>query len=248
MELIAAIDLLGGVARRLVAGDYDRPLERRADPLELTHAWLSAGIGRLHVVDLDGAREGRPVNTRLLAAICRQATAMAPASRVQAGGGLRSIESVAEALAAGASEVILGSAAVADPHFLAECAAQWPGRVGAALDLRDGRPAVDGWRSTVADDPFTLAQRLLEAGAARLLVTDTARDGTGRGPALGLMADFRARFPDAVLLSAGGVASAADLAALARIGIDGAIVGRALLEGTLDLPAALAACAALAVG
>jgi phosphoribosylformimino-5-aminoimidazole carboxamide ribotide isomerase len=242
VELIAAIDLLGGRARRLQEGDYDRPIEAQADPLHLARLWLAAGVRRLHVVDLDGARSGRPVNHRLLGQVCAVAAEATPGSRVQTGGGLRRTADVAAAFAAGASDVILGSAAIREPAFLAACASRWPGCVGAALDLRDGRPAVEGWTATVDAEPLELAAFLLEAGAAQLLVTDTRRDGMRAGPALELMAEFRARFPSAVLLCAGGVTTAGDLTALARIGIDGAVVGRALLEGTLDIVEALAAC------
>ena len=245
MELIPAIDLLGGMARRLVRGDYRQPIEAQADPLTLAGRFLAGGVSRLHVVDLDGARDGRPTNLSVLDAICRlarQAPGATPVA-VQAGGGLRTLESVEATLAAGAQRVMLGSAAVREPGFVAECAASWPGRVGASLDVRDGRPAVDGWQATIAADPLDLADRLLEAGAAFLVVTDTARDGTGQGPALEMMERLRRRLPRASLLCAGGIASTADLRALAELGIDGAVVGRALLEGTLDLDEALAACA-----
>jgi phosphoribosylformimino-5-aminoimidazole carboxamide ribotide isomerase len=242
MELIAAIDLLGGRARRLVQGDYERPIETSEDPLGLARRWIGQGVRRLHVVDLDGAREGKPVNMELLHAICRLAEKLERGAAVQAGGGLRSQEAVEMAFAGGVDEVILGSAAIADDSFLARCLDRWPGRVGAALDLREGRVAVDGWREEVADAPLEVGARLLAAGASRLLITDVSRDGTGLGPNLELMSAFRQRFPSAVLVAAGGIASTGDLAALSGAGIDGAIVGRALLEGTLTVEAALGAC------
>jgi phosphoribosylformimino-5-aminoimidazole carboxamide ribotide isomerase len=244
MELIAAIDLLGGRARRLVQGDYARPIADSADPLDLARELLSAGVPRLHVVDLDGARLGRPVHLDMLARIRAAAKDIAPQARIEFGGGLRGERSIEAVLAAGADDLILGSAAVADPEFLAACAARWPGRVGVALDLRNGRPAVAGWTSDIDADAIELAKRLLDADAARLQVTDIERDGTGAGPSLGLMETYRQRFPAATLIAAGGIATAADLAALASLGVDGAIVGRALLEGSLDIGAALAACAA----
>ncbi|CAN5739380.1 1-(5-phosphoribosyl)-5-[(5-phosphoribosylamino)methylideneamino]imidazole-4-carboxamide isomerase [soil metagenome] len=242
MELIAAMDLLGGRARRLLQGDYGRPLEASADPLTLARGWLTAGVPRLHIVDLDGARNGRPVHARLVEQICRLRAEIAPQVRVQSGGGLRDEDSVAALIEAGVDEVILGSAAVVDPEFLGRCASRWPGRVGAALDLRQGRVAVAGWTEEVATDAHLLAERLLSAGAARLLVTDIARDGMAAGPNLELMAEFRERHPRAVLVCAGGVTTAVDLAALASIGVDGAVVGRALLDGSLDIGRALAAC------
>jgi phosphoribosylformimino-5-aminoimidazole carboxamide ribotide isomerase len=244
VELIAAIDLLGGRARRLEQGDYGRPLDAKADPPQLAREWLAAGVPRLHIVDLDGAREGRPVHLDLVARICRLAADIAPAARIEFGGGLRDEASVEAALAAGTHDVVLGSAAVRDPEFLARCAVRWPGRVGVALDLRDGRPAVAGWTSEVDDDAFELADRLLAAGATRLQVTDIERDGTGSGPNLVLMETFRRRFPTTTLIAAGGITTTADLAALARLAVEGAIVGRALLDGSLNIGAALAASTA----
>ncbi|MDQ3937703.1 MAG: HisA/HisF-related TIM barrel protein, partial [Chloroflexota bacterium] len=183
------------------------------------------------------------VHSDLVTEICRLASDIAPSARVECGGGLRDLGSVAAMLKMGVHEVVLGSAAVNDPTFLAQAAERWPGRVGAALDLRAGRPAVDGWTGERAAAPFELATQLLEGGASRLVVTDITRDGTGAGPNLQLMAAFRARFPKAVLVAAGGVGTTAHLAALARLELDGAIVGRALLDGSLDIGEALAACA-----
>jgi len=240
VELIAAIDLLGGRARRLEQGDYDRPLPQVADPIELAAWFVAAGVRRLHVIDLDGARAGRPVNDTILGEIGRLASGAGV--RMEAGGGLRDAASVERLLELGVDEVLLGSAAVRDPLFLAACAACWPGRAGAALDVRDGQPQLDGWSAASDADPLELAARLLDAGASRLVVTDVARDGTARGPNLELMAELRARFPAAVLIAAGGVASTVDLAAVAGLGLDGAVVGRALLDGTLDVGEAVAAC------
>ncbi|MDP8905577.1 MAG: 1-(5-phosphoribosyl)-5-[(5-phosphoribosylamino)methylideneamino] imidazole-4-carboxamide isomerase [Chloroflexota bacterium] len=242
MEFAAAIDLLDGRARRLVGGDYARPIEASADPLELARGWLAAGVPRLHVVDLDGARLGQPVHLDVVVELARVRAEIAPAAKLEVGGGLRSEAAVAAVIDAGGDEVILGTAALADRAFLARCAARWPRRIGVSLDVRAGRPAVDGWTRDLADDPFALAGRLLEAGAFRLVITAVERDGTASGPALDLLAAFRRRFPDALLVAAGGIARADDLAQLAELGLDGAIVGRALLDRSLDVGEALAAC------
>ena len=202
---------------------------------------LRGGLRWLHLVDLDGAREGRPVNGRILGVICRRAAQAG--ARVQVGGGLRDEAAVEGVLAAGAGVAMLGSAAIRRPAFVAECAARWPGRIGFSLDLRRGRPAVDGWLGDSPTDPVELAGELLAAGASQLAVTDTERDGTGAGPNLDLVSTFRARFPQAMLIAAGGIGKAADLTALARLRVDGAIVGRALLDGSLELRQALAAAA-----
>lgn len=243
MELVAAIDLIGGRATRLAQGDFDRPLHDGADPVELARTWVAAGVRRLHIVDLDGARQGRPMHTTLIARIAAAARSAGLGTRIEAGGGLRTADAVARLLDDGADEVILGSAAMANRGFLAECARRWPGRIGAALDLRDGRPAVDGWTRDLRADPAALAAQLLAVGASRLVVTDVLRDGTAEGPNLTLMAQLRARFPHATLVAAGGIAQAEDLRALARLGVDAAVVGRALLDGSLGIGEALAACA-----
>ncbi|MGH2455948.1 MAG: HisA/HisF-related TIM barrel protein, partial [Candidatus Limnocylindria bacterium] len=163
---------------------------------------------------------------------------------IQAGGGLRSAEAVEAALEAGADAAILGTAAIEVPGFAAACAARWPGRVLVSLDLRDGRPALDGWRRQAGDEPLELAAGLLEAGVTGLLLTDTQRDGTLAGPNLALLASFRRAFPDAWLAGAGGIGSIADLLAVRDAGLDGAVVGLALLSGTIRLPDALAVVAA----
>jgi phosphoribosylformimino-5-aminoimidazole carboxamide ribotide isomerase len=242
MELIPAIDLLGGSAVRLVKGDYGRRLESSSAAVDLATNWVHAGARRLHVVDLDGARSGRPEQLGLAGRVAEAARRAAPGLvTVELGGGVRTLDDVAAAFAAGIDEVILGTAAVESPALLADAVARWPGRVGAALDLRGGRPALDGWTRTVARDPIELAGGLLDAGAARLTLTDTARDGTLDGPNLEFLGRCRTAFPGATLIAAGGVAGTADLEALAALGLDGTIVGRALLDGSLSIDAALEA-------
>jgi phosphoribosylformimino-5-aminoimidazole carboxamide ribotide isomerase len=242
MDLIPAIDLIGGSAVRLVRGNYDQPIETTADPVSLAAGWVRAGARRLHLVDLEAARSGRAHQTETIRQVVVAARAAQAGARIQAGGGLRSLAAVEDLLAAGVDDVVLGSAALADPRFLADCAARWPGRVGAALDLRHGRPAVEGWRRELDIEADVMADRLVEAGASRLVVTDIERDGTGSGPNLELLEDLRARLPGVELISSGGVATTAHLRQLAVAGVDAAIVGRALLEGRLSVPDALAAC------
>jgi phosphoribosylformimino-5-aminoimidazole carboxamide ribotide isomerase len=243
MELIAAIDLLDGGAVRLLEGDYDRPIARVADAPGLAASWARAGVRRLHVVDLEGARAGRPAQLELATRVADAARSEANAGpiTVELGGGLRTLGDLSAAFEAGIDEAILGTAAVESPELVAEAAARWPGRIGASLDLRDLRVAVDGWTRTTDTDAFALARTLVERGAARLTLTDARRDGTLAGPNVELLARFRDALPDAVLVAAGGVGAVEDLAALARIGMDGAIVGRALVDGSLSVADALAA-------
>jgi phosphoribosylformimino-5-aminoimidazole carboxamide ribotide isomerase len=240
MELIPAVDLLGGSAVRIIEGDYARRIDTSGDALDLAVEWARAGARRLHVVDLDGARAGRPIQLALAARVAAAARGAAVESvTIELGGGLRTTEDIGAAFGAGIDTAILGTAAVESLALVAGATTRWPGRIGVSLDLRDARLTLDGWTRTTDADPIEVARRLLDDGAARLVLTDAARDGTLGGPNLALLERFRAVFPQATLVAAGGVGGVADLAALAAIGLDGAIVGRALLDGSLSIRDAL---------
>ena len=239
MELICAIDLLDGGAVRLVQGDYDRRIDAAARPVDLARRFVAAGCRRLHVVDLAGARAGRPVQLELIGEVAAAARAVDPSVRVEAGGGLRTADDV-DAVLTVTDDALLGTAAIEQPAFLRACADRHPGRIGVSLDLRDGRPALDGWLRTATVDAVGLARQLVDAGAARLIVTDTARDGTLTGPNLALLTTLRAALPDATLVASGGIGSLEDLRAVAGIGCDGAVVGMALLSGAIDPAEAVA--------
>lgn len=242
MELVCAIDLLDGGAVRLVQGDYDRRVSADREAPGLARDFVAAGCRRLHVIDLAGARAGRPKQLPLVAEVVAAARAVAPDVRVELGGGLRSQPDVDAALAV-VDDVLLGTAAIEDPLFLAAAAARHPGRVGVSLDLRGGVPALDGWLREGSGEAVAHARALLDAGAARLVVTETSRDGTLAGPDLPALTALRAAFPDAVLVAAGGVGSLDDLRALRDLGLDGAVVGLALLTGGVDPAEALAVLA-----
>jgi phosphoribosylformimino-5-aminoimidazole carboxamide ribotide isomerase len=240
MELICAIDLLDGGALRLVQGDYDRRIAAGTDAPALAARFVAAGCRRIHVVDLAGARAGRPMQLPLVAAVATAARAEADGVAVELGGGLRTEADVVAALTV-VDDAILGTAAVERPGFAAACADRYPGRIAVSLDLRAGRAALDGWSRTGADDPIAVAARVLEEGASRLIVTETSRDGTLAGPDLDALRGLRTAFPDAILVAAGGVGSLDDLRALDAIGIDGAVVGLAILSGAVDVADAVAA-------
>lgn len=240
MELIAATDLLGGRAVRLTQGDYAREAAALDDPVALATRFVDAGVRRLHIVDLEGARTGLPQQLPLVAAIVEATRRRHPEVRVELGGGLRGRNAVAAAFEAGIDDVVLGTAAVDRPAFVAECAVEWPGRILVSLDLRGDRPALDGWLRESSSDALEVARRLVDAGAAGLIVTDARRDGTLSGPNLELLGRFRAAFPEVRLVAAGGVGSLDDLRNLASAGMDGAIVGLALLSGAVDVAEALA--------
>jgi phosphoribosylformimino-5-aminoimidazole carboxamide ribotide isomerase len=175
----------------------------------------------------------------LLAEIVSASRAEAPGVVVEAGGGLRRAADVAAVLER-ADEAILGTAAIEDPEFLRASVTAHPGRIAVSLDVRDGRPALDGWSRTGEADVVALARRLLADGASRLIVTDTSRDGTLAGPNLALMSRVRSAVPDATLVAAGGIGSVDDLRAISDVGCDGAVVGLALLTGAIDPAEAMA--------
>lgn len=237
-EVIPAIDVRGGRCVRLLQGDYARETVYADDPAAAAREWEARGAPRLHVVDLDGARAGRPVNAAALAAVCE-----AVAIPVEVSGGLRALADVEAAAALGAARIQLGSAAVRDPAFAGEAAARFPGMIVAAIDTRDGETRTDGWRARADAAPLALAQELAARGVPRVMVTDIARDGALTGPNVALAAQFAAALPVPVVAS-GGVAATHDLRALADAGCEGAIVGKALYERRFTLEEALAAVAA----
>ena len=238
MILYPAIDLKGGQCVRLLKGDMGQATVFNDDPADQARRFAAEGFSWLHVVDLDGAIEGRSVNKAAVHAILQ--TAAIP---VQVGGGVRSLKDVAAWIEAGVSRVILGTAAVHDPDLVRRAAAEFPEQVAVAIDVRHGKVAVAGWVSTSDLDPTELARRFEDAGVAALIVTDIGRDGTLIGvnvPEIGAVADAVA-IP---VIASGGVAGVDDILRLkARRGapISGAVLGKALYTGALDAHTALAA-------
>lgn len=228
MQVIPAVDLMGDDAVRLERGDFDAVRLRR-DPLVLVRSFAAAGAPLIHLVDLDGARSGR-LRPELVG---RLAGAAAPA-RLQVSGGVRSTEDAERLLAAGAERVVVGTAAFARDETLPALVESLGDRLAVALDVRDGRIAVRGWEEDGGLSAEAAAERCARAGVARLLCTAIDRDGTLAGPDVELLRGVRdaSGLP---VLAAGGIASAADLAAVEAAGCEGAIVGRALLEGRLPL-------------
>jgi phosphoribosylformimino-5-aminoimidazole carboxamide ribotide isomerase len=234
-ELIPAIDLRGGRAVRLFQGDYDRETVFSDDPVAIARRWEAEGATRLHVVDLDGARSGEPVNRPVIERILDDATIP-----VQVSGGLRDAEAVERVLAAGAARAILGTV-LTDPHLARPLLERFGDRVIAGIDARDGRVAVRGWRETLELDAVELAQELAAAGARRVIFTDIGRDATLTGPNLEAMRRMAESVPIPVIAS-GGVGRIEDIRDLAALScLEGVIVGRALYTGAVSLPEALAA-------
>ena len=236
-ELIPAIDLLEGRCVRLSQGRYDQPTVYGDDPAEVAGRFVAHSIRRLHVVDLDGARCGKPVNVDAIRGIAEIAAAVP----VQLGGGLRTLAAVEEALAIGVDRVVLGTAALRDPELVRGSARRFPGRIVVGIDANEGRVAVAGWLEQSVTTATDLARRFEDAGVAAIVHTDIARDGTLSGPNLDASAELADSIEIPVIVS-GGVRSQEDLrraASLAGGGIAGAIVGRALYTGDVDLGRAL---------
>ena len=234
-EVIPAIDIRGGRCVRLLQGDYDQETAYADDPAEVARDWEAQGAQWLHVVDLDGARAGRPVNRAEVAAICE-----AVAIPVEVSGGLRTIEDVEGAVERGAKRIQLGSAAVRNPGLVNEVVERFPGTLVVAIDTRAGEALTEGWREGSGTDALALAQEMVERGAPRIMVTDISRDGALEGPNAELAAAFAAALPVPVVAS-GGVTTTDDLRALAKTGCEGAIVGKALYERRFTLAEALEA-------
>jgi phosphoribosylformimino-5-aminoimidazole carboxamide ribotide isomerase len=236
-ELIPAIDLLEGRCVRLHQGRYDEATVYDDDPAAVAARFAAHPIPRLHVVDLDGARSGRPVN----AGAVRRIAEAAGAVPVQLGGGLRTLAAVEEAFATGVHRVVLGTAALRDPELVRGSARRYPGRIVVGIDAKEGRVAVEGWVDQSETTAVDLARRFEDAGVAAVVHTDIARDGTLAGPNLEASAELAAGVGIPVIVS-GGIRSTEDLrraASLSGGGIAGAIVGRALYTGDVDLGRAL---------
>jgi phosphoribosylformimino-5-aminoimidazole carboxamide ribotide isomerase len=225
MRAVPAIDLLGGRVVRLHQGRYDHATVYADDPVAVAAQLVAAGASRLHVVDLDAARDGsRPaVHERILAGI-----ASLPGVRMQLGGGIRTEADVAAALETGAWRVIVGTLAAAEPAVAGRLAAD-TGRVVAAVDCRAGSVRIRGWAADSGADPLELVGRLVDAGVRDVAVTAIERDGTGAGPDVGLIGRLRPAVPGE-LIAAGGVYAPVDVTAAVGAGADAVIVGRALYE------------------
>ncbi len=230
MILYPAIDLKDGQCVRLLHGDMAKATVFEASPAEQAAQFAKDGFDWLHVVDLNGAVEGHSMNADAVSAILNQVSIP-----VQLGGGIRSLEAVGLWIEAGVSRVILGTVAVRDPELVKTAARNWPEQIAVAVDVRDGKVAVDGWTGASDLDPITLAKRFEDAGVAALIVTDISRDGAMTGvnvEAVGAVADA-VSIP---VIASGGVASVDDIRHLqARKGVPiaGAVLGRSLYNGAI---------------
>jgi phosphoribosylformimino-5-aminoimidazole carboxamide ribotide isomerase len=234
MEVIPAIDIRGGKCVRLFQGDYGRETVYSDDPTEMASQWVDQGATRLHVIDLDGAREGRAVNHDVASTIASKAT-------VQLGGGIRDVATARAAVAGGVDRIIAGTAAITEPGFArALCDELGAGAVVVSVDAKDGVVMLQGWTEASGMAASDVVKRVEAAGVMRIIYTDIAVDGTLTGPNFRAIAELVESTPLEVII-AGGVSSLAHLLELERIGVDAAIVGKAVYTGNIDLPKAIAA-------
>jgi phosphoribosylformimino-5-aminoimidazole carboxamide ribotide isomerase len=239
-EIIPAIDLMNGSCVRLAQGRYEDKTVYGEDPGRVAKGFAAHAIRRLHVVDLDGAKAGRPVNRDAIAAIV---SAVGPEIPVQLGGGIRDLETVAATLESGVARVILGTVALRDPNLVRGAAREFPNQIVVGIDAREGRVAIEGWLDTSEARAGEMARSFEDAGVAAIVYTDISRDGMLSGPNLEETVDL-ARSVSIPVIVSGGVSCQADIVAAADLGesgIAGIIVGKALYTGAVDLASALVA-------
>ena len=238
MEVIPAIDLLEGRCVRLYQGDYAQAETFDENPVSVARQWAEQGATRLHVVDLDGAKAGHPVNVSAIEAIVRAVDVP-----IQVGGGLRDRASAAALLQLGVQRVILGTVAVEQPELVQELCQAFPDQIVVGIDARNGLVATRGWLETSEIAAIDLAQQMTAFGIAAIIYTDIHRDGTLQGPNLAALREL-ASHVSAPVIASGGMSSVTDLLsllALEPLGVTGAIVGRALYTGDIALKEALRA-------
>ncbi|NEP48079.1 MAG: 1-(5-phosphoribosyl)-5-[(5-phosphoribosylamino)methylideneamino]imidazole-4-carboxamide isomerase [Moorea sp. SIO3C2] len=238
MDVIPAIDLLEEKCVRLVQGDYQRAQIFNDNPVEVAKQWVEQGASRLHVVDLDGAKLGKPVNTKAIEAIVQ-----AVPVPVQVGGGLRSRSGVTQLLTLGVDRVIIGTAAVEDPSLVEQLCTEFPGKIVVGIDARQGWVATHGWLETSEIAAIDLAEQMTQLGVTTIIYTDIHRDGTLSGPNLDALRELASHISIPVIAS-GGVSSITDLLSLLTLealGVTGVIVGRALYTGDMSLKEAIQA-------
>jgi len=237
MLLIPAIDLKDGRCVRLRQGDMQSETVFSEDPVAMAHHWVEQGARRLHVVDLNGARSGRPINEAVVRKIINAVGGEIP---VQIGGGLRDLDTIERYIDDGVGFVVIGTAAVKNPGFLHDACSAFGGHVIVALDAKDGKVATDGWSKLTGHDVLDLARKFQDYGVDAILYTDIGRDGMLTGVNLPATVEL-ARAVKIPVIASGGVASVTDieqLCAAAEDGIEAVVLGRSLYEGKLDFKAA----------
>ncbi len=235
MNIIPAIDLLSGRVVRLSQGDYDKVTDYGGDPLAVARGFEAKGAKYLHVVDLDGAKNGAPVNDAVIASLVKGC-----GLSVELGGGIRDEQSVSRALGLGVARVILGTKALRDPAFVGRMVKAYGDQIAVGVDARDGFVAVDGWRTITDTRAFDFVLQLRDLGVHTIIYTDISRDGQLSGANIDAYRALR-KVPCIRLIASGGVTGLADIIALRRVGADGCIIGKSLYAGAITLEDAISA-------
>lgn len=233
MEVIPAIDLKDGRCVRLLQGDFEREMVFSTDPAAVARRWQEAGAPRIHVVDLQGAASGQARNADAVAQILESVDIP-----IQLGGGIRNMATLENWLVRGVQRIILGTGAVEDPDFLVRACSKFGDAVIAGVDARDGKVAASGWTRTTEVDAYSFIERVGGLGARRIIYTDIATDGMLTGPNFEAVRQVASRTPLPIIAS-GGVSTISHLVSLNDLGVEGAIIGRALYTGDLDLREAI---------
>ena len=234
MQIFPAVDIKGGKCVRLYQGDYRQETVFSADPVAMAQQWQAQGAKRLHIVDLDGAASGMPKNPVIIESIVKQT-----GLPVQLGGGIRDEATVKKLLDIGIKRVILGTAAIEQPELVKKLCQALGEAIMVGIDARDGFVATRGWKQATTVTALELAQQMASLGVPRILYTDIKRDGTLTEPNYQSIADLLAQVK-LPIIAAGGIAAVSHLRKLKELGVEGAIVGRALYTGNIKLPEALA--------
>ena len=235
MQIWPAIDLRGGRCVRLQQGDYDRETVYDDDPVAVAQGWVEQGAQCLHLVDLDGARDGRPTNLETIRAIVGAVNVPC-----ELGGGIRNQGAIDDLLQLGVARLVIGTLAIKQPDWFVQMCDKYPERLVLGIDARDGRVATDGWTETSDQSATALAAYFREAPVAAIVYTDIATDGMLSGPNVPAMREMKEAV-DVPVVASGGVSSIDDVARLAEIPMDGCIIGKALYENKLSLSDALSA-------
>ena len=233
MEIIPAVDIRGGKCVRLYQGDYSRETVFDEDPVTAALTWSSQGARWLHIVDLDGAVAGEPQNIKVVEEIIKESGLL-----IQLGGGIRQEKVAKKLLHQGASRIILGTAAIEDRELVKKLCRRFGEAIAVSLDVRDGKVATHGWQKDTVVDVFRLSREMVDAGVRRFIYTDVKRDGTLTGPNFDTISKLLAEASIPVIV-AGGISKLEHLRRLKELGVEGAIIGKALYTGHIDLGEAI---------
>ena len=239
MEIWPAIDLRGGKCVRLRQGDYDQETVFNEQPAEVARQFMDAGAKFLHVVDLDGAREGAPVNLPAVEEILTESKTQGQPLKVELGGGVRDEQSISELLEFGLNRLVVGTSAIKNTDWFEGVVDKFPNRLVLGIDARDGMVATDGWLETSTLRATDLADRFASTPLAAIVYTDIATDGMMRGPNVRAMTEMQEAVGGLPVVASGGVTTIDDVRALKEAGLAACIIGRALYEGTIDLAEAI---------